>query len=296
MLYSGIEMLCKGGNSAVNQAITGTLIMHDDTPIGEMIPFTITRYRNNELSEEASRVAAEIPLTFHVNGRELATLMCTPSHLKAFACGFLVTSGFIKSADDILSFSLDETKWRADIEVRDLVDPDLLGQRVYTSGCGKGVMYTSMMELSSRHPIQSDVQIHGSDIIAVIHWLQHCSDLHRITGGVHSASASIKGQIPDFFIDDIGRHNAVDKVLGTLLLGKTDCAKVMLACTGRISSEIVHKARRLDIPVLASRGAPTHQSILLAKEMGITLVGFVRPTNFAVFTHAQRILENGDNK
>ena len=270
--------------------------MHDDTPITEMIPFTITRYRNNKLFAEDARVAAEIPLTFEVNGREIATLMCTPSHLKGFAYGFLFTSGFITSADDIISFSLDVTRWRADIEVKKLVDPDLLGQRVYTSGCGKGVMYTSMMELSSRHPVQSDIQIHGSDIIEVIHWLQHCSELHRITGGVHSASASIEGRIPDFFIDDIGRHNAVDKVLGTLLLEKTDCSRVMLACTGRISSEILHKARRLEIPVLASRGAPTHQSILLANEMGITLVGFVRPTNFAVFTHARRILENGDKK
>ena len=269
--------------------------MHDDPPIGEMIPFTITRYRDNKLFAEDTRVAVEVPLTFEVNGREIATLLCTPSHLEAFAHGFLFTSGFIASSDDILSVSLDEKRWRADIQVKNLVDPDLLGQRVYTSGCGKGVMYTSIMELSSRHPIQSDVRIHGKDIIEVIRWLQHCSDLHSITGGVHSASASIKGQIPDFFIDDIGRHNAVDKVLGTLLLEKTDCSRVMLACTGRISSEIVHKARRLEIPVLASRGAPTHQSILLAQEMGITLVGFVRPTNFAVFTHSRRILENGDN-
>jgi FdhD protein len=268
--------------------------MQDDTPMGEMIPFTITRYRNNELFAEDTRVAVEVPLTFHVNGREIATLMCTPSHLKAFAYGFLFTSGFIKSADDITAFSLDETRWRADIQVRDPVDPDLLGQRVYTSGCGKGVMYTSMMELSSRHPIQTDCRIFGTNVIQIISWLQHCSELHRITGGVHSASASVDGQIPDFFIDDIGRHNAVDKVLGTLLLEKMDCSRVMLVCTGRISSEILHKARRLEIPILASRGAPTHQSILLAKEMGITLVGFVRPTNFAVFTHAQRILENGE--
>ena len=268
----------------------------DDIPMAEMIPFTITRYRKSELLAEDTHVAAEVPLTFRVNGREIATLMCTPSHLKAYAYGFLFTSGFIRSADDIVSYSLDETKWRADIQAKNLIDPDLLGQRVYTSGCGKGVMYTSMLELSLRHPIESDFRIHGEKIIRIISWLQHCSQLHTITGGVHSASASIDGRIPDFFIDDIGRHNAVDKVLGNLLLERMDCSRVMLVCTGRISSEILHKARRLEIPILASRGAPTHQSILLAKEMGITLVGFVRPTNFAVFTHAQRILTNGEKK
>ncbi|MCF8114480.1 MAG: formate dehydrogenase accessory sulfurtransferase FdhD [Desulfotignum sp.] len=268
--------------------------MTDEIPLQEMIPCTISRYRDDRLKTEDAHVAAEVPLTFHVKGREIATLMCTPSHLEAFAYGFLFTSGFIKSADDIVSFSLDETRWRADIDVRELVDPDLLGQRVYTSGCGKGVMYTSMMALSSRHPVQSGCRVHGRDVIQVIRWLQKCSALHKITGGVHSASASINGQIPSFFIDDIGRHNAVDKVLGTMLMEKIDCSNVMLACTGRISSEILHKARRLEIPILASRGAPTHQSILLAEEMGITLAGFVRPTNFAVFTHAQRILGNGE--
>jgi FdhD protein len=270
--------------------------MQDDAPLGEMTPYTITRYRNDELLAEDTHVAAEIPLTFQVNDREIATLMCTPSHLKVFAYGFLFTSGFITSADDIMSFSLDEKKWRADIQVKEFIDPDLLGQRVYTSGCGKGVMYTSMMELSSRHPIQSQCRVHGQDIIQVIGWLQRASQLHTITGGVHSASASINGRVPDFFIDDIGRHNAVDKVLGTLLLEKTDCSNVILACTGRISSEILHKARRLEIPILASRGAPTHQSILLAQDMGITLVGFVRRTNFAIFTHAQRISVNGEKK
>lgn len=268
--------------------------MTDDTSLTEMVPYTITRYRNDTLAAEDTHVAAEIPLTFNVNGREIATLMCTPSHLKAFAYGFLFTSGFIKSADDILSFTLDELKWRADIEVEKLIDPDLLGQRVYTSGCGKGVMYTSMMELSSRHPVQSRCRIKGRDIITLLGWLQRCSKLHAVTGGVHSAAASVNGRLPEYHIDDIGRHNAVDKILGTLLMEKTDCSNIILACTGRISSEILHKARRLEIPILASRGAPTHQSILLAREMGITVVGFVRRTNFAIFTHDKRISGNKD--
>jgi len=120
--------------------------------------------------------------------------------------------------------------------------------------------------------------------------LARCSDLHKKTGGVHSAAVSINNAMPEFHIDDIGRHNAVDKVIGTLLQNKTETENLMLLGTGRISSEILHKARRLSIPVLASRGAPTHQSILLAQEMGMTIVGFVRSSNFAVFTHPERIV------
>ena len=114
--------------------------MNDDAPLTEMIPYTITRYRNDRLIKEDTHVAAEVPLTFQVNGREIATLMCTPSHLKAYAYGFLFTSGFISSAADIASFFLDEKKWRADIPVQNLLAPALLGQRAHTSGSGQGAM------------------------------------------------------------------------------------------------------------------------------------------------------------
>lgn len=255
-----------------------------------MIPRPITRYRDQKLTGEDTHVAAEIPLTFVVNGHETATLMCTPSHLKEFTYGFLFTSGMIQSADDILDWDCDEKKWRVDVRVKDFADPELLGKRVYTSGCGKGVMYTSVTELSSRRPVETHARISGQTIIKAMGWLARCSNLHKTTGGVHSAAVSVGNAMPEFHIDDIGRHNAVDKVIGTLLMSGRDMENLMLLGTGRISSEILHKARRLSIPVLASRGAPTHQSVLLAEEMGMTIVGFVRPSNFAVFTHPERIV------
>ena len=264
--------------------------MNAELPFGEMIPYTITRYKQGQMFEEETVVAVEIPLTFVVNDHEIATLMCSPSHLEAYTYGFLFTSGLIKEATDILAYACDEKKWRVDVRVKNFVDPQLLAQRVYTSGCGKGVMYTSMMELSARHPIDSPIRINGEKIIAAMHWLQNSSDLHRQTGGVHSAAISRNGNLPQFHIDDIGRHNAVDKIIGTLLMDQADSRELVLLSTGRISSEILHKARRLSIPILASRGAPTHQSILLAREMGITITGFIRRTNFAVFTHPERII------
>ncbi len=264
--------------------------MTTDTPFGEMIPRSITRYRDMQLTAEETVVAAEIPLTFRVNGHEIATLMCTPSHLKAFTYGFLFTSGMIHSAQDVLGWDCDKKKWRVDVTVKDFTDPELLGKRVYTSGCGKGVMYTSITELSARRPIDTHARISGQAIIHAMGWLARCSPLHKKSGGVHSAAISIDNAMPAFHIDDIGRHNAVDKIIGTLLMDGTKVDNLMLLTTGRISSEILHKARRLSIPVLASRGAPTHQSVLLAEEMGVTIAGFVRPSNFAIFTHPDRIV------
>ncbi len=263
--------------------------MTPDMPLGEMIPHTITRYRKGGLSQEETQVAVEVPLTFVINGQETATLMCTPSHLTAYAHGFLFTSGFINSADEVLSMDLDPKKWRMSVQIKAMPDPELLGRRVYTSGCGKGVMYTSITELAGRRPIGDETRVSGEKLIALMSWLQGCSHLHATTGGVHSVAVSRGGEIPDSHIDDIGRHNAVDKVIGTLLMERTDPKGLILAGTGRISSEILHKARRMGIPIVVSRGAPTHQSLLLAQEMGMTLVGFVRRTNFAVFTHAHRI-------
>ncbi len=264
--------------------------MSQETQLQDRITCPVHRFKDGALTLEDAQVAAEIPLTIQVNDREIGTMLCTPTHLASFVYGFLFTSGFIRDADDVISVDVDEKKWRADVQIRQTVDPDMYARRVYTSGCGKGVMYTTLMELSGRHPVPDTCRIQARDIIAVMTWLIRCSELHRETGGVHSAAASISGALPAFHIDDIGRHNAVDKVIGRLLRDRTDCASVMLACTGRISSEILHKARRMAIPVLASRGAPTHQGILLAQEMGITLACFIRQTNFAVFTHPQRIL------
>lgn len=266
--------------------------MADDTPLGDKISFPVAHFKNSGLIRTETLVAAEVPLTFVVNGSEIATMVCTPTHLEEYIFGFLFTSGFIQAAGDIVDVDLDTRKWRAQIELKEAVDPELLGRRVYTSGCGKGVMYTSVTELAGRHPLDSDLCIDGESILRVMKWLSGCSDLHRQTGGVHSAAASIRGALPQFHIDDIGRHNAVDKVLGRLLMDGTDTRHVLLAATGRVSSEILHKARRLNIPILASRGAPTHQSILLAADMGVTLVGFARRSSFTVFTHPRRIRTN----
>lgn len=256
-------------------------------------PFTprpITRYRDDTFLREQSLIALEIPLTFVVNGTEMGTMMCSPSHLKAFTYGFLFTSGVITSAGDILSWDIDTRKWRVDVTISKDFDPELLGQRVYTSGCGKGVMFTSALELSGRHPVETRARLNVRTILDAMAWLVRCSDLHKKTGGVHSAALIVDNQPPESHIDDIGRHNTVDKLIGTLLISPPPSNNLALISTGRISSEILHKARRINIPIIVSRGAPTHQGVLLAEEMGMTVVGFVRAKNFAIFTHPERII------
>jgi FdhD protein len=175
------------------------------------------------------------------------------------------------------------------VELREEPDVELFRKRLHTSGCGKGVMYASAVEVASRHPLKSELSVPAERILDLIDGLQGRSKLHKRTGGVHSAALSVAGAPPDVDLDDIGRHNAVDKVIGDALLRGLDLSRCVLVNSGRVSSDILHKAKRAGIPVVVSRGAPTHQSVLRAREMGVTLIGFARGRNFNIYSHPDRV-------
>jgi FdhD protein len=262
----------------------------EDSELGTQTEFEVVRMKNGSKETLTVAVATEVPCTIDINGAEAATLMCTPSHLKEFAVGFLFTSGMIQRADDVQSFFYDPIKWKIDIQTKRDVDFDLLGKRLYTSGCGKGVMYSGVIELASRHPIESNFTVTNEFLNQCMKWLVTCSPLYRETSGVHTVAISLGGTLPQFYIDDIGRHNAVDKVIGHCLLENLDFSESVLLCTGRISSEILHKIKRCGIPIILSRGVPTHQTVMMAADMGICVVGFARGGNFTIYTQDHRVL------
>ena len=217
-------------------------------------------------------VASEIPYTIVINGEEnemeLATLLCTPDFLKELAYGFLFTSGIIHTRGEVTGYTLDREKWIGYVQLTEMPDVKLLSKRIYTSGCGKGVMYSSSIELTSRYPLDNTIQFKKKDIHVGMHFLLQCSELYKETHSVHTVALGRTGQIPHIAIDDIGRHNALDKVIGKALLEDEPFSESLLFCTGRVSSEILHKAKRCEIPVIVSRGGPTHQAVLRASGEG----------------------------
>ena len=263
--------------------------LEDMSTIGTSQDFKVVRIRRDKVTQDIASIATEIPFTIVANDLEIATLMCTPSNLKELTVGFLFTSGFITKADEIKRYAQDEQMWRADVVLESPPDPEILSKRLYTSGCGKGVMYASMVEVSSRHPLNHGFTVSAHRIPELMRWLLSSSDLHSKTGGVHTAALSLDGQTPATFFDDVGRHNALDKVIGRGLMDQVDFTGSLIVSTGRTSSEILHKAKRSEIPIILSRGAPTHQTILLAQEMNLTVVGFARGRGFTVYTAPQRI-------
>ncbi len=265
----------------------------DIQEFGPSLDIDVVKYDRGRFERNTVTVATEVPLTIVVNGDEFATIMCSPSDLRQFCYGFLFTSGVINDAGDVKDFLLDDTRWRAEVTTERKLDPAMLGRRVYTSGCGRGVMYSSIVELSSRQPLENEFSVSPDLVITCMKWLQLSSRLYKISGGVHTAALSINGKTPEVAFDDIGRHNAVDKVIGHILLERVDTSTLVLLSTGRISSEVLHKAKRAAIPILLSRGAPTHQTILLARDMGITVIGFARGGYFKIYSHERRIAAPG---
>ena len=262
----------------------------DSEDLGSYTIFDVVSIKNGRKNEVQHPIATEVPGTIVVNGTEVATIMCTPTFLKEFAVGYLYTAGMIKSADDVKEFYCDTKRWRLDVTTFTEIDIDLLGKRIYTSGCGKGVLYSNVIALASRHPLESNFSVTKEAVNRCVKWLFKCSSLYKETHGVHTAALSIKAELPRVYIDDIGRHNAVDKVIGHSLMNNVDFSTGILCCTGRISSEILHKIKRCGIPIVLSRGAPTHQTVLMAGEMGVTVIGFARGDSLTIYAHSERIL------
>ena len=262
---------------------------HSDT-LGMSVNFEVVQIKKGNTTNTIISVPTEVPLTIVANDEEIATLSGSPDHLREFVYGFLFTAGFIQKAQDVQAFWCDEATWRIEVKLNNPPEPNLLTKRLYTSGCGRGVMFSSVVELALRRPLADEFTIDREVILGLMRWLQTSSQLYRSTRGVHTAALSKGGALPEIVCDDIGRHNAVDKVIGSALMAGVDFKVSALLCSGRISSDILFKAKRCDIPVAISLSAPTHQAVLLARDMHMTLVGFARGLSFTIFSHPERII------
>ena len=259
-----------------------------------MESFEILKYADGQMRAEEDCAAREVPLTLVLDGKELATLLCSPGGLRELVYGFLFTSGLINSAADVRNLAVDETRWTA---FADLAAPagleELVFKRLYTSGCGRGTMFYSVAALAGRAKVVSGLSLAPDELVSLEADLHKRAALYQETGCTHSAALAGRGGI-EIFMEDIGRHNAVDKVIGARLLAGGGFRDLVLLSSGRVSSEVLLKARRCGLPVIISRGAPTAQAIRLAREMDITLAGFARGRRFNVYSGAGRIEKAGD--
>ena len=250
-------------------------------------------YRVNRDSKQASEdiVVKELPLTILLNGRELVTLLCSPANLKYLAIGFLLSEGLLHSRNDIKRI-IDDGK-RGIVRVETVTDlngeEEQVFKRIITPGCGRGAAFYSAADAVGMNEVKSDLQVNGAEILELMSHFQQRSETYRSTGGVHSAALCDKKNL-NVFSEDIGRHNAIDKIFGQCIWEGISTNNQIILTSGRISSEIVIKIARNNVPVLASKSAPTNTAVKLANLLGITLIGFVRGTRMNVYSHDQRIV------
>jgi len=237
------------------------------------------------------RIVREIPLTILVNDKELVTLQCSPDKLEYLAIGFLLSEGFIKKETKIKSISLSEKGWYIgiDLEGDSPRGKNFSFKRVIGSGCSGAVTFYRDIDAQDCAPLKSQVKYSYQGIVSLMKKLEEKSLTFKNTGGVHSCALCSQESI-EVLAEDIGRHNAVDKVFGECFMRGIFTQNKAILTSGRVSSEILIKVAKRKIPIIASHSAPTNLAVDLAERLNITLIGFVRGKRINIYTHNYRVI------
>ena len=235
-------------------------------------------------------IAEEKPLQIFLNKTYYATIFCSPSNLKELAVGHLLSEGIVKSAEEIDEISFKEkgvchVKLKANIELEKRLKLLIPSSRVILA-CGSTLPY----EYSGKLPkIASNLKVKAEVILNGVSRLNSIAETFKKTGGVHAAAIYKSNGDLIAFAEDVGRHNAVDKVIGLGALNKIDFKECFLTLSGRLTGYIVLKAARVGLPIVASLAAAIDSGIAIAKDVGLTLIGFVRGKCMNIYNFPERI-------
>lgn len=252
----------------------------------------LTKYDRGAIEEKEDLVVREYPLTIYLNDEELVTLLCSPEALDFLTIGFLLSEGIINKKDEIKSMKIDEAKGVAYVKTHTPKDMAkyFMGKRMLTTGCGRGTVFYNIHDSMHCNTLKGDFKTTYSKVLFLIKEFSSKSDIFETTGGVHSAALS-QGDDILFFHEDVGRHNALDKVLGEAFVKDMDFSHMLLLTSGRISSEMLIKAGKRGIPVVVSRSAPMDLALTIGAEMKMTVIGFARGQRLNVYIGQERITD-----
>jgi FdhD protein len=247
---------------------------------------TYFKLRGGRVEETSGEVVREHPLTVYVNGERFLTLLCSPMQLEALVVGYLWMEKVIAGLDDIDRLDVSPVDGRADVALRHAVT--LPTERVLTSGCGGGITFRIDHRLFPR--LHSSLRVRPEQLSARMKDLFAAAVHYQASRGIHGAALSDADRLL-VVAEDVGRHNAVDKVKGEALLRGIGTEDRILLSTGRISSEMLLKAARMGVPVVASRTSPTEMAVALAEQLDVTVCGYVRPDGLNVYAGSGVSLE-----
>ena len=262
------------------------------------------RLINKRFANSKAKVVIEKELSILINEEHLVTASMTPVMEREFVIGYLFGQGFIANIEEIESIKIEGNT--AKVKVKDI---QKISQRTkkttyrIVSGGGKSAFFDEV----GLPKIYSEMKIDKNDVFKAMNTVFEKAEIYKETGGVHVTGLFTPEAIPICIVEDIGRHNTLDKVIGYALIHKIDCRNTFLASTGRMASEMVEKICRANIPVVATKTAVTKLGLEIGEKCGLTIIGFVRDIGtkmstdmevrivrereMKIYTNAERILQ-----
>lgn len=245
-------------------------------------------------------LVGERALTLYVDKLEIVTLMTMGTHPELLTLGYLKNQGFFEQIDEIKIVQVDwETEAVAVVTNHQTADfSEQMEQRTVTTGCGQGTVFGRLMDKLKDIKVPQ-LSISQTTIYALLDSLKLYNEVYKKAGAVHGCALCTDSQI-DFFVEDVGRHNAVDSIAGYMWLNEVSGKDKIFYTTGRLTSEMVIKVAQMGIPVLLSRSGATQMGLDMAKQSGVTLVSRAKGKHFMVLNGADNIifspppLEKGD--
>jgi FdhD protein len=241
-------------------------------------------------------VVAERPLTIYLNGQEIVTAMSLGDHIRELAVGFLYNQNMLSADDVITDIDID-----LDIDVvvvrteKQTNYESKLKKKIRTSGCAQGTVFGDIMDRFEQISLNPDVRLSVSQLIALSKTINTAPSLYLKAGAIHGCVLCTPER-PVAYVEDIGRHNAVDKIAGHMFLNGISGHDKVFYTTGRLTSEMVIKTVIMNIPILVSRSGFTEAGVRLAREAGLTLIGRAKGSRFVALSAPERISFDSDVK
>jgi len=240
-------------------------------------------------------ISGENPLTIYIDKREIVTLMTLGQSPEALTIGYLRNQRLVRSIDDIASVQVD---WDVDsvaVTTRNgIADLDQrMEKRTVTTGCGQGTVFGDLMEEIDSIQLRDDVRLREDTLYAALDAVRKRETVYKTSGAVHGCALATNGTGASevlYFIEDVGRHNAVDAIAGQMWLDDIDGSDKIFYTTGRLTSEMVIKAAQMGIPFLVSRSGLTRMGWEVANKVGMTMLGRAFNKHYLLFTGKHRFV------
>jgi FdhD protein len=244
------------------------------------------RFSNGTLEPKTISLAKEVPYTLFVNDREILSIATLPTHLRELFVGFLVSEGVLLRLEELKEFAVDHGSRivRLELDVPDERLEKVERKGMLTSGCAGGLVFSVQTAAMPRDNDRRPITVSTGAVLKRMLELDTFQGTYAITRGVHAASVATMSETL-VIMEDLGRHNAVDKIAGHCFLNRVETRDKLLLTTGRITSEVLTKAARSHFPIVISRSSASAMAVGMAKQSGIDVVTYVRGGRFNYFPH-----------